>query len=278
MKKSRYGFTLIELLVVIAIIAILAAILFPVFAKAREKARQTSCLSDEKQIGLGMLQYVQDYDEKYPGWHYSDGGTNHGAGWLPGTMTYMKSNGLVKCPDDATTPTKTGYTTLSYAMNTNVTDIAKSSQAALTTVAKTVLLFEATNKTVDPTLSVDNNGGTPQDCGPGGVGFGKDGTGKWAGGTWYYATGTMGGIAATANGGSNQDFNNQLTGRHTDGSNFLFADGHAKWYRGAGVSPGASAYTSTDAQGANTYTLGDGPVPTAAGVDNTTYSATFSTI
>lgn len=64
-KKSRQGFTLIELLVVIAIIAILAAILFPVFARARENARRSSCQSNMKQIGLGMLQYVQDYDEKF---------------------------------------------------------------------------------------------------------------------------------------------------------------------------------------------------------------------
>ena len=63
MKK---GFTLIELLVVIAIIAILAAILFPVFARAREKARQSTCLSNVKQIGLAILMYVQDYDERMP--------------------------------------------------------------------------------------------------------------------------------------------------------------------------------------------------------------------
>lgn len=62
----RRGFTLIELLVVIAIIAILAAILFPVFAKAREKARQSSCQSNLKQLGLAILQYVQDYDERFP--------------------------------------------------------------------------------------------------------------------------------------------------------------------------------------------------------------------
>ena len=67
MTKHR-GFTLIELLVVIAIIAILAAILFPVFARARENARRTSCMSNLKQIGLGIMQYNQDYDERYPMW------------------------------------------------------------------------------------------------------------------------------------------------------------------------------------------------------------------
>src|SRR5438094_9941222 len=63
---AKRGFTLIELLVVIAIIAILAAILFPVFAQAREAARKTTCLSNEKQIGMGVLMYIQDYDEQFP--------------------------------------------------------------------------------------------------------------------------------------------------------------------------------------------------------------------
>src|SRR3989441_2189614 len=65
-RKGKTGFTLIELLVVIAIIAILAAILFPVFAQARDKARQTTCLSNLKQIGLGYMQYVQDFDGTWP--------------------------------------------------------------------------------------------------------------------------------------------------------------------------------------------------------------------
>src|ERR1041384_1856017 len=71
------GFTLIELLVVIAIIAILAAILFPVFAQARDKARQTACLSKTKQLGTAFVMYVQDYDEVFPmGWGYAPG-----SGW-----------------------------------------------------------------------------------------------------------------------------------------------------------------------------------------------------
>src|SRR2546426_2934798 len=67
-RRNRRGFTLIELLVVIAIIAILAAILFPVFAQAREKARQISCLSNQKQLGTAMQLYLQDWDERFPNW------------------------------------------------------------------------------------------------------------------------------------------------------------------------------------------------------------------
>src|SRR6201994_4278177 len=99
------GFTLIELLVVIAIIAILAAILFPVFAKVREKARQTSCLSNEKQIGLAFTQYIQDNDETFPVQGGEDAGSiqpSLGMGWAGQVYPYIKSTGVFKCPDDGT--------------------------------------------------------------------------------------------------------------------------------------------------------------------------------
>ena len=97
----RTGFTLIELLVVIAIIAILAAILFPVFAKAREKARQTSCLNNIKQITLGCLQYIQDYDEKFvddsaiPGNPVPVGGI---CSWRFKIQPYIKNWQVFNCP------------------------------------------------------------------------------------------------------------------------------------------------------------------------------------
>jgi len=88
----RKGFTLIELLVVIAIIAILAAILFPVFARAREKARQASCVSNVKQITLGILQYVQDYDEDLPP-------MRHGWDWIV-EAGYIKNRQIFRCPSE----------------------------------------------------------------------------------------------------------------------------------------------------------------------------------
>ncbi|MEN6304529.1 MAG: prepilin-type N-terminal cleavage/methylation domain-containing protein [Armatimonadia bacterium] len=101
-RRSRAGFTLIELLVVIAIIAILAAILFPVFAKAREKARQSSCLSNVKQAAMATLQYVQDYDETLP---VAIGGRpDWSLFWTTVELIqpYMKSRQLIFCPSDPT--------------------------------------------------------------------------------------------------------------------------------------------------------------------------------
>ena len=96
----RRGFTLIELLVVIAIIAILAAILFPVFARAREKARQTTCLSNMKQIGLATMQYTQDWDEFYPPGIIFDPDYGLGVSSTIATILdpYIKSKGVWTCP------------------------------------------------------------------------------------------------------------------------------------------------------------------------------------
>ena len=114
MKKA---FTLIELLVVIAIIAILAAILFPVFAQAREKARQASCLSNTKQMGLGVMMYSQDYDETMPPAYYynaTSGGNLDASGihqWSGITQPYVKNGQIFVCPSDkinGQTPTNAG--------------------------------------------------------------------------------------------------------------------------------------------------------------------------
>jgi prepilin-type N-terminal cleavage/methylation domain-containing protein/prepilin-type processing-associated H-X9-DG protein len=110
MMRSRRGFTLIELLVVIAIIAILAAILFPVFARAREKARQTSCLSNLKQIGLSLHMYAQDYDGLLP--HCNEFPAEQGSPTAVEVLNpYVKNQQPWKCPSDKA---KTGMTPAEY--------------------------------------------------------------------------------------------------------------------------------------------------------------------
>ncbi len=107
-RKSTKGFTLIELLVVIAIIAILAAILFPVFAKAREKGRQASCTSNVKQLLLSWQMYAQDYDERLMPYSFPTdvNGTCDGSScgypcvWTVVLQTYIKNTGVLKCPSD----------------------------------------------------------------------------------------------------------------------------------------------------------------------------------
>lgn len=129
MDLNRKGFTLIELLVVIAIIAILAAILFPVFARAREQARKTSCTSNLKQLGTGFMMYCQDYDEHYPGIRF---GNNAGQSWpwvvyqgsvdwngvfTHGVMPYIKNRGILQCPSGTEADRWSGTNGISYGYN-----------------------------------------------------------------------------------------------------------------------------------------------------------------
>jgi prepilin-type N-terminal cleavage/methylation domain-containing protein/prepilin-type processing-associated H-X9-DG protein len=131
--RSRQAFTLIELLVVIAIIALLAAILFPVFGRVRENARRTSCASNLKQIGLGFAQYTQDYDENMPSYaFYADPPANTKySSWRTLVQPYVKSAQLFSCPSNPSRDVDTGRDYLpagtqltginiSYAANQNV--------------------------------------------------------------------------------------------------------------------------------------------------------------
>jgi prepilin-type N-terminal cleavage/methylation domain-containing protein/prepilin-type processing-associated H-X9-DG protein len=210
MFKKREGFTLIELLVVIAIIAILAAILFPVFAKARDRARATTCLNNLKQLGTAFQLYLDDNDGAYPNAGVAGQPKNQGV-WVyspghfqidvrQGTLfPLVKTEQAYKCPSDDfpgqtrdNSPTK-----LSYSMNdefftygSTLHDYANGSrpQADVANPAETILLMEESEASV----------------GDGGI---NDGT--------FWPRG-RGDIAAI---------------RHNSGGNWLLADTHAKWYK-----------------------------------------------
>lgn len=235
-RRSSSGFTLIELLVVIAIIAILAAILFPVFAKAREKARQVSCLSNEKQIGLGLMQYVQDNDETMPNGPQLFGtapGYYIGRGWAGQIYSYVKSTQVFVCPDDSTTAGVTAPEyPVSYCFSSN---LAMLTDASLTKPSTTVALCEV-QAGHGKITSADQDTESPS-----GNGGDDAGTGYLPPGA-RFTTGLLGyPYSRTAMGV-------QQPARHTNGSNFLCADGHAQWRQASQVSNGTSAKTPTDNQ------------------------------
>ena len=249
-QKIR-GFTLIELLVVIAIIAILAAILFPVFAKVREKARQTSCLSNLKQLGLGYIQYTQDYDGTYlfGSEPCPQNYCGHGLGWAGQIYPYVKSTGVYACPDDPTSP-PAGNHTCSYAINGQLynSNLSPMIESQVGTPTTTVLFSEIEGNGSGISLPLDGTyAGSPyasaSDVGnslivgvlqtaPSTWGyFQTSGNNKIAG---HYDTGPINQLPTT---GTVHDPSDgfDLPARHTQGANWSFMDGHAKWMMGSNV-------------------------------------------
>ena len=159
------GFTLIELLVVIAIIAILAAILFPVFQKVRENARRTSCASNEKQIGIAFTQYEQDADELTPG------STQWGYGWAEKIQPFIKAAQVFQCPDDshsvdATPAGGPPVALISYAVNGNMRQNCNNGAGGGGPLCggSSLSLFQAPTNTVLIVECAVKNGNTPNEA------------------------------------------------------------------------------------------------------------------
>ena len=254
MIRSNRGFTLIELLVVVAIIAILAAVLFPVFATAREKARQTSCASNMKQLGEAFIQYENDYDETTVGGTATTTTngcyTQAGAGWAGMIYPYVKSTGVYTCPDDVIVPSR-NFTEVSYMYNQDAANWTCSQLGAplskFTSTTKTVNLVEINNDAVG-TSSLTHGGEYSSAYGSGGWGgqYGIcDAPEGCQNNTAYFVTGFLGNFGSLASTYSTI-YQKHPIGIHSNGSNFLMMDGHVKWLLPSSVSVGVDAANAID--------------------------------
>lgn len=233
-KPKKHGFTLIELLVVIAIIAILAAILFPVFSRAREQARKSACLSNGKQIGTALMMYAQDWDETLPVFRFPcwGGPWANQLYWTEQLIPYLKNSDVFRCPSAKETspncyPSAVGRPQNSFASNYGYNVFicnngAWYSGSCVEGVAKLSRL-QAPSETV-----------AIADCWTDSLSGGQDpATGIWvrvafANAGWDGGPGLQCGCPPHIT-----DINlaiDKLT-RHTGGSTIIFADGHAKWYK-----------------------------------------------
>ncbi|HEY3328658.1 MAG TPA: DUF1559 domain-containing protein [Capsulimonadaceae bacterium] len=256
---TKNGFTLIELLVVIAIISILAAILFPVFATAREKARQSSCLSNMKQFGIGLLQYVQDYEETFPCGNSSAGAWapngsctavwqtgSTGNGWAGQIYPYVKSTNLFMCPSD-TTPAPATFSPPrfinSYSYNINFAPYYSQparcgfnaypgpaiNASKMSSPPRTVVFYEITGALAQITATNE----TTSQVGNG-LNYAFPGWGS---------TPATGPLDLAFGCGHNVTCNTNA--RHLGGSVFLAADGHVKWLTPEKVSAGSNSSSNT---------------------------------
>jgi prepilin-type N-terminal cleavage/methylation domain-containing protein/prepilin-type processing-associated H-X9-DG protein len=218
-SRAKPGFTLIELLVVIAIIAILAAILFPVFARARENARRASCQSNLKQLGIGMQMYLQDVDGMYPPYNnfgHSFTPPSPDIGWGEAIFPYLKSQQIFQCPSEKTKPSAsgdfgTGFSDYFYNSNFGVGWKAygwgsspnqhyQIKDSAVSAPAVVVMFGD--NKSSSSSNSASCFSSTLADC-----------------------------PKATPLTGTVTPPDADARVRHLEGANYAFADGHVKWLK-----------------------------------------------
>jgi len=230
---KRRGFTLIELLVVIAIISVLAAILFPVFARARSNARRASCQSNLRQLGLAMMQYVQDYDETYPAYRLSRPGETppfpylQGSNWewyhfiYPYTKSTDQNTGIYMCPE--------GYNDAriiygNYGANIYALPTSGLKMAAVVAPSTTYMLMDSGRSYITVTRAKAPEGA-------------------------FYLPGSAKFTTPTSTGVSSGFYESDYEGgRHFEGINLVFMDGHVKWLKTKTVWDEANKYKSDHSQ------------------------------